>query len=470
MPSSPPPDSQNVHAMPAAISSAASASSWSIAQVIAVRMLSGSRRASPNQASWSTPRNASTPRAQMARKCSAWRRTRRWPLAAGGQPLTSVQRQGLEQREPDLPEGRVGDDERLVDEAGQHVGDVRRLDVAPGADRLGRVERAAAGEHGQTIEHALLVLEEQVVAPLDHGAERLLARQRGADAAGQQPEPVVEPRGELSDGDGPGAGGGQLDREREAVEPGADLGDDRRHVGAPSRAPTDRGGSVDEQGGRVVGRTAAGTGQSASPGTPSALAARGQRPAGSGRPAAAPRPRGAASPITCSQLSRTSERVALADVLRHAARGLSRLAVRHGRGEHEGVGHGDRIAEGEPAPPSTRRLRSLCRRCHLHGEPGLAGPARTDDRHQSVVVDQRREGVQVGRPPDERAERRHQVRPPPRRHRAGRAGRRSRDGSWARIADSRAWSSGPGSRPSSSPRTSRRSWKARSASACRPAR
>ena len=35
--------------------------------------------------------------------------------------------------------------------------------------------RAAAGEHRQPLEHPPLVLEEQVVAPVDHGSERLLA-------------------------------------------------------------------------------------------------------------------------------------------------------------------------------------------------------------------------------------------------------------------------------------------------------
>ena len=43
-------------------------------------------------------------------------------------------------------------------------------------------EVATAGEHGEPFEDALLVVEEQLVAPVDDGAQRLLARQGGARA------------------------------------------------------------------------------------------------------------------------------------------------------------------------------------------------------------------------------------------------------------------------------------------------
>ena len=49
-----------------------------------------------------------------------------------------------------------------------------------GAHGLGRGQVAAAGEHRQPFEDALLVVEEQLVAPVDHGAQRLLAGQRRA--------------------------------------------------------------------------------------------------------------------------------------------------------------------------------------------------------------------------------------------------------------------------------------------------
>ena len=60
-----------------------------------------------------------------------------------------------------------------------------------------------AGEDGEPLEHAALVVEEQVVAPLDDRAEGLLPRERGAGAARQQAEPIVEPGRELLHRDDP---------------------------------------------------------------------------------------------------------------------------------------------------------------------------------------------------------------------------------------------------------------------------
>ena len=45
-----------------------------------------------------------------------------------------------------------------------------------GADRLGRRQVATAREHRQPFEDALLVVEQQLVAPVDDGPQRLLAR------------------------------------------------------------------------------------------------------------------------------------------------------------------------------------------------------------------------------------------------------------------------------------------------------
>ena len=84
--------------------------------------------------------------------------------------------------------------QRLVDQARQQVQDV------PGArpsrrraHLLGRLERPAAGEHRQAGEQALLG-RRQVVAPVHRRPQRLVAREGGAAAPGQEAEPVVEPR------------------------------------------------------------------------------------------------------------------------------------------------------------------------------------------------------------------------------------------------------------------------------------
>ena len=119
-----------------------------------------------------------------------------------------------------------GDHQRLVDERVEVIGDVGRGDGVVGAHRLRGREVAAAGEHGEPFEDALLVVEEELVAPVDDGAQRLLAGQGRARPAGQEAEPVVEPSGDLRDRERSGAGGRQLDGERQPVEPGADVGDD----------------------------------------------------------------------------------------------------------------------------------------------------------------------------------------------------------------------------------------------------
>ena len=64
-----------------------------------------------------------------------------------------------------------------------------------GAHGLRGRQVAAAREHRQAFEDALLVVEEQLVAPVDDGAQRLLARERRARPTGQQAEPIVEPSG-----------------------------------------------------------------------------------------------------------------------------------------------------------------------------------------------------------------------------------------------------------------------------------
>ncbi|MFJ2296250.1 hypothetical protein ACIOG7_31980 [Streptomyces sp. NPDC087894] len=58
-------------------------------------------------------------------------------------------------------------------------------------------------------------------------AARMLSR----SVSRRRPEAVVETVGDLARGEQPEAGGGQLDGEREAVEPAADLGDGPRVVG-----------------------------------------------------------------------------------------------------------------------------------------------------------------------------------------------------------------------------------------------
>ncbi len=125
--------------------------------------------------------------------------------------------------------------------------------VAVGAHTFGGVEVAPAGEDGQPFEHALLVFEEQLVAPVDDSAECLLAGQGSARSTGQQAEPVVEPSGDLCDRERSGASRRQFDRQRQPVELGADVGDDLVVVAGAVDSPTRRLSAGQEETDGVVG-------------------------------------------------------------------------------------------------------------------------------------------------------------------------------------------------------------------------
>ncbi len=100
---------------------------------------------------------------------------------------------------------------------------------------LRQFEREAAGEHAEPAEHALLLVRQQAVAPLERGAQRLMAAQLHARAARQHVEALVEALGEPLHAEQRHARRGQLDRQRDAVELAADLDDRRRRCRAPSR-------------------------------------------------------------------------------------------------------------------------------------------------------------------------------------------------------------------------------------------
>ena len=174
---------------------------------------------------------------------------------------------------------------------------------------------------------------EQVPAPVDHRAQRLVAGQRRTAAAGEQPEPVVEAGRDLLERQGPQPGGGQLDRQRHPVEPAADLTTAarcrRRPRSRAARRPPGRrtaappGSSARPAAAPAAGRASGGTGHSASPGIPSgsrlvaSTRSRGQRPSSR-------RPARATASTRCSQLSSTSSASPADSAVDEPARSASR--------------------------------------------------------------------------------------------------------------------------------------------------
>ena len=73
-------------------------------------------------------------------------------------------------------------------------------------------------------EELLLFGRAELVAPFDRRPQRLLPRREVAPRAGQHRQPPVEPGEQLAGRQDLHPGRGQLDRERQAVEPPADLG------------------------------------------------------------------------------------------------------------------------------------------------------------------------------------------------------------------------------------------------------
>ena len=109
------------------------------------------------------------------------------------------------------------------------------------------VETAPSGEHREPREQPPFVVEQQVVAPVDDGAQGLVARQRRAAPTGEHTEPVVEQTDELVQRQYPESGRRQLQRERQMIEPAAQLGDDRLRVGVDRERGAHRRAAIGEQ-------------------------------------------------------------------------------------------------------------------------------------------------------------------------------------------------------------------------------
>ena len=116
-------------------------------------------------------------------------------------------------------------EQRLVREPAQQVEHLARRDAAERGDLFGRGQGESADEDREPAEHRPFLAVEQLIRPVEGGAQRLVAGRRRPGAAGQHAEHVVEPPRELPDRQHPHPGGGQLDRQRQPVEARAHLSD-----------------------------------------------------------------------------------------------------------------------------------------------------------------------------------------------------------------------------------------------------
>ena len=220
-----------------------------------------------------------------------------------GHRLEGERADAVEQPVAAVGRGVVVDDQEGA--AGQTADDVdrrRRRDTEGVEDELDRAERCPAGERGERPQAALVVGEQQVVAPADRRSERPTPFRLAAGRVVQHAEPVVESPSDVLHRQRPRACRGELDRQRQPIERTAQLvdrivavTDDRR----PARWAVAR---------RVNSWTASPSGSGASSTTVSPSMPSGtwlvHRIRSPGTASSRRTARSAAASTTCSQLSR----------------------------------------------------------------------------------------------------------------------------------------------------------------------
>jgi hypothetical protein len=146
-----------------------------------------------------------------------------------------------------------GDDHRLVDQGGQQHRRVRPFEIVRlGAHVLGAGQVEAAREHAQAREQHPHRGGEEIVGPA-HDVEQGAVARVEWPGSGQQAEPGVEPVRNVGRGHGPHPGRGQLEGERNPVEPDADHGDGSAAALVEDESGSGRTGTRRKEGDRGTG-------------------------------------------------------------------------------------------------------------------------------------------------------------------------------------------------------------------------
>ncbi len=176
---------------------------------------------------------------------SPWSAAVRWG-SASSQLLQPEFPDGLQHREagggPDL----APSDQRLVHQGRQPLQDVQAEPTRIAHDFRG-LDGPAPHEGRQPGEQPPLGFVQEVVAPGDGVAQGALALGEGPDPGGEEGEAALQPRQHLLGREDLGPGGGQLDGQGQAVEPGGDLGHRRGVLLRDSEPRLHRQGPLREQ-------------------------------------------------------------------------------------------------------------------------------------------------------------------------------------------------------------------------------
>ena len=198
----------------------------------------------------------------------------------GVELLQRVLADGLEHQQAGVGARAVAAHELLVDQPFECI------EVGAGHP-LGRLDRRASSEDGEAPERLCLGLAEEPVAPIDRGAQRALPVGRVERTGAEDIQRLAQARIQLLGPEQRGAGGRELDRERQPVEPAADLADGAGIVLAQLEVAVvaaravgeERAGRCSLDGGRISVRRAPAAAPRRSAAPPGDAAARGWWPA-----------------------------------------------------------------------------------------------------------------------------------------------------------------------------------------------
>ena len=161
--------------------------------------------------------------------------------------LPGILPDGLEQSVAKARVALLDSDQALIDERGQEIEHLAIFDLVAGADPLRRLERPPTGKYRKPPHQELLVVLQEVVTPVDHRAQRLLARERRARSSSQEAEAMIQPAIDLFDGERSHPRRRQLDRQRDPIEPMADGNERRGVLVGDTKVPADPDGAIDEK-------------------------------------------------------------------------------------------------------------------------------------------------------------------------------------------------------------------------------
>jgi len=135
----------------------------------------------------------------------------------------------------------------LRDQVRDAFDDFRRADLGARRDGARRSQRESVGEDRKAPEYRPLGPGEELVAPFEGRAQRLVPRHRRLSPAGEQLKTIVEVHGEATQAQGVDPRCRKLDGERQSIQPATDVSDERSVVIGELELARERRFALDEQ-------------------------------------------------------------------------------------------------------------------------------------------------------------------------------------------------------------------------------